>query len=296
MALVAVVHSTVRRQASTPGSGQPDIMTADLPSACVRLLKLQHGAIARWQAVGVGLDLATVDAMLRRGRWQTLYRGVYAAFTGDPPRACLLWAGLLRAGPGAALSHHSAAELDGLTDHGSKIIHVTVSHERRVKVSHEEPLRRTWPVAIHRTSRIDAMTHPARTPPRTRVEETILDLAQLSATFDEVFSWLCKGCGRRLVTPQRIHTAAGLRSRLRWRDEILGALPLLGEGVNSYLEYRYVHDVERAHRLPAATRQPKVVLTSQIRQVIYLDNRYDPVRRGRGTRRPRRPSGRRSLA
>jgi hypothetical protein len=92
-------------------------MTADLPAACVRLLKLQHGAIARWQAPAVRLDLATIDAMLRRGRWQRLYQGVYATFTGRPPRECLLWAGVLRAGPGAMLSHYTAAELDGLTQY-----------------------------------------------------------------------------------------------------------------------------------------------------------------------------------
>ncbi|HTW00601.1 MAG TPA: hypothetical protein VMF87_09910, partial [Streptosporangiaceae bacterium] len=92
-------------------------MCADVPGECARLLKRQRGVIARWQAPAVGLGAGFIDGQLRWGRWQPLYFGVYAAFTGVPSRESLLWAGLLRAGPGAVLSHHTAAELDGLTDH-----------------------------------------------------------------------------------------------------------------------------------------------------------------------------------
>jgi hypothetical protein len=74
------------------------------------LIAAQSGAIARWQAPSVGLDATVIDAQLRQGRWQPLYRGVYAAFTGPPPRLCFLWGAVLRAGPGAALSYYSAAE------------------------------------------------------------------------------------------------------------------------------------------------------------------------------------------
>ncbi len=249
-------------------------MPTDLPDECGGLLKLQHGAMARWQAADVGLAPATIDALVRRGRWRSLYRGVYAAFTGDPPRGCLLWAGALRAGPGAVLSHHTAAELDGLTDLPSRVIHVTVGHDRRIKISGAEPFRSASPIAIHRTDRIDAIRHPVRTPPRSRIVETILDLTQLSASFDDAFSWLCKGCGRRLVTPQQIHAATARRARMRWRDEILGALPLIADGVQSNLEFRYVRDVEQAHALPTARRQPRVVRGSPFPRSGYLDNLY----------------------
>lgn len=67
------------------------------------------------------------------GRWQQLYRGVYASFTGDPPRECLPWAAVLRGGEGAAISHQTAAELDRLTDKPSEVIHVTIGHDRQVR-------------------------------------------------------------------------------------------------------------------------------------------------------------------
>lgn len=251
-------------------------MPAPLSDDCAWLLDQQRGVIARWQAAAVGLDLATIDTLLRGDRWRQLYRGVYATYTGNPPRQAQLWAGVLRAGPGAALSHHTAAELDGLTDRPGKIIHVTVRHDRRVRIAPGDRHELAPRVVVHRSGRIDAMRHPARTPPRTRVEETVLDLTQLSASFDDAFSWLSRGCGRRLVTPQLVHTAVGMRRRVRWRDEILGALPLIADGVHSYLEYRYVRDVEQAHGLPTAERQAKFIRRVRFPRSQYLDNLYEP--------------------
>src|SRR5260221_2849227 len=110
-------------------------------------------------------------------------------------------------------------------------------------------------IVVHRTGRIDAVRHPARTPPRTRVQETLVDLTQLSASFDDAFSWLSRGCGRRLVTPQLVRAAVGMRRRVRWRGEILGALPLIADGVHSYPGYPYARAAEKAHALPTATRR-----------------------------------------
>jgi very-short-patch-repair endonuclease len=249
-------------------------MTDRLTDDCARLLKSQHGAIARWQAPTVGLALPAVDGLLRHGRWRQLYRGVYAAYTGVPPRACLLWAGVLRAGPGAVLSHDTAAELDGLTDRPSTVTHVTVGLDRRVRISAGERHPSAPRIVVHRTDRLETVRHPVRTPPRTRVEETILDLTQVCANFDDAFSWLCKGCGRRLVTPRLIRKAAGMRGRLRWRSDILGALPLIAEGVHSPLEYRYARDVEEAHDLPKAKRQAMMSRKSPLPRSGYIDNLY----------------------
>ncbi len=251
-------------------------MSAPLSNECAWLIDHQHGVIARGQAAAVGLDLAVIDTQLRGNRWRQLYRGVYATYTGNPPRRSQLWAGVLRAGPGAALSHHTAAELDGLTDRPSKIIHVTVGHERRVRIAAGDRHELAPRIVVHRSGRIDAIRHPVRTPPRTRAEETVVDLTQLSASFDDAFSWLSRGCGRRLVTPQLVHTAVGMRRRVRWRDEILGALPLIADGVHSYLEYRYVRDVEQAHGLPTAERQAKFIRGVRFPRSQYLDNLYEP--------------------
>jgi hypothetical protein len=249
-------------------------MQGDIPDECSRLLEFQHGVIARWQAPAVGLHAAVIDARIRRGRWRPLYRGVYAAYTGTPPRESVLWACLLRAGPGAVLSHHTAAELDGLTDRPSNAVHVTVAHDRQVRFSGGERDGPAPRMVVHRTRRLDVIRHPARTPSRTRTEETILDLTELSASLDDVLSWLCRGCGRRLVTSQVLYTAVRARPRMRWRDDILGALPVIADGVHSPLEYRYVRDVENAHGLPKADRQAKVLRNQPRPRSSYLDNLY----------------------
>jgi very-short-patch-repair endonuclease len=270
-----IVHRRPGRSAQPAAARQPDRMSAPLSDDCAWLLDQQHGVIARWQAAAVGLDLATVDTLLRGDRWRQLYRGIYATYTGNPPRQSQLWAGALRAGPGAALSHHTAAELDRLTDRPSKIIHVTVGHDRRVRIAADDRHELAPRIVVHRSGRIDFIRHPARTPPRTRIEETVLDLTQVSASFDDAFSWLSRGCGRRLVTPQLVRAAVGMRRRVRWRDEILGALPLIADGVHSYLEYRYVRDVEQPHGLPTAERQAKFIRGVRFPRSQYLDNLYE---------------------
>lgn len=248
-------------------------MATALTDNCRELLEFQHGAIARWQVAPSGPDLAAFHTVLRSGRWQQLYRGVYASFTGDPPRECLLWAAVLRAGPGAVLSHHTAAELDHLTDRPSAALHVTVAHLHQIAVPEQERSELAPPVVLHRSRRIDQARHPARTPPRTRIEETVLDLTQAAASFDQAFGWLSAGCGRRLVTPQRLAAAVAARPRLRWRREILAAVATVAEGVHSNLEYRYVRDVERPHGLPTARRQAR---TSRQGRSQYFDNLYQP--------------------
>jgi len=47
---------------------------------------------------------------LKSAKWRRVQRGVYATFTGPVHREARLWAALRRAGPGAMLSHETAAE------------------------------------------------------------------------------------------------------------------------------------------------------------------------------------------
>jgi hypothetical protein len=70
------------------------------------------------------------------------------------PRAALLWAAVLKAGPGAALSHETAAELHGLTCKPAPLIHVTVPAGRRV-----EPVPG---LIVHRSARIAEARRRAR--------------------------------------------------------------------------------------------------------------------------------------
>jgi len=222
-------------------------MAQELPRPCLRLLSSQCGVIASWQAQAAGVGARQMENLVRYGRWQRIHFGVYAAFTGDLSRPAVLWAAVLRAGPRALLSHETAAELDGLVDKPSKVIHVTVRSEQ-----HRQPVPG---VVIHRSSRRIAFKPQRPFPPRTATEETVLDLADAAASFDTVVWLVARACQRRLTTPFLMADSLQLRARARWRGELRQALLDVADGVRSPLEYRYLHKVERAHGLPRPDRQ-----------------------------------------
>lgn len=246
-------------------------MTIQVCRDCRDLMDHQRGILARWQISNCARDVAAVESLLRARRWQTTYRGIYAGQTGPPSRQSTLWAAVLRCGASAALSHATAAELDGLADRPSEAIHVTVPLQHRVWISEKEFHGGLPRIVLHRSVRLEIAKHPAKTPPRTRVEETVLDLVELAATSDAAFGWLSAACGRRLVTPARLRAAASCRAKMRWRAEVQIALEEIVDGVHSNLERGYVRNVERPHRLPVAKRQARM---RQGGRSAYLDNHY----------------------
>jgi hypothetical protein len=222
-------------------------MSAGLPPSLRSLAELQCGVVTTAQAIDAGLGRDLLKSWVRRGRWQRLHRGVYATFSGEPSRETVLWAAVLSGGPGAMLSFRSAAELDGLTHEVSEVIHLTVPIDRRI--------RKTAGIVVHRSARASQARHPVLTPPRTRIEETILDLVGTSSTVDQAVGIVTRGLGRRLTTPGKLRAAMDRRPRLRWRPELAELLSDDMKGVLSLLEYRYHRDVERPHGLPRGDRQ-----------------------------------------
>ena len=112
------------------------------------------------------------------------------------------------------------------------------------------PVREIAGVVVHRSRSLQRARHPALTPPRTRVEETVLDLIDCARSFDEAYDWICRAIGRRRTTAARIRAALDGRPRIRWRHDIELALGYASGGALSVLELRYVRGVERAHGLP----------------------------------------------
>jgi very-short-patch-repair endonuclease len=105
------------------------------------------------------------------------------------------------------------------------------------------------------------------------VEDTVLDLIQVAATFDDAYAWICRAIGRRRTTADRIRIAMDARKKMRWRREVAVALGDAGGGALSVLEYRYIHRVERPHGLPVPRRQARIRQGTHNR---YLDNLYEP--------------------
>ena len=238
-------------------------MIHDIPAAAAEIARWQAGAISRRQLLDAGLTSKLIARRLMRGRWQQLYWGVYAVFTGPPPRETWLWAAVLRAGPGAVLSHLTAAELHGLLDAPAEAIFVTVPATRRIA---------TAGIIVRTSWRIAQATQPGREPPRTSVEETVLDLVELASTFDDACGWITRACARWLTTEERLRDALAARKKMRWRPELDDVLAAAGDGIHSVLEYRYLRDVERAHGLPRSRHQVRVVIDGK---AVYRDAYYD---------------------
>lgn len=83
-------------------------------------LQSQSRVVSRHQACDAGFTEEAIKWRLRSGQWRRLHRGAYATFTGDPSREAKLWAAILRPGPGALLSHETAAEVHSLIDTPSR--------------------------------------------------------------------------------------------------------------------------------------------------------------------------------
>jgi hypothetical protein len=184
-------------------------------------------------------------------------------FNGPLPRETWLWAAVLRAGDGAVLSHQTAAELHRLTDTRADAIYVTVPSTRRVAARG---------LIIRISGRIGQAKQPNRSPPRTGVEETVLDLVEVSPSLDDVCGWITKACGRHLTTEEKLRAALANRKKMPWRDELNDVLAAAGDGIHSVLEYRYLRDVERAHGLPRSQHQVRVVIDGK---VVYRDVYYE---------------------
>jgi hypothetical protein len=181
------------------------------------------------------------------GRWQQVYPGVYTTFNGSLGHGSRLWAAVFSAGPGAVLSHETAAELHQLADERARLIHVMIPESRHVTAAEG--------VRLHRSARIVEAVQTQGYPPRTTVEETVLDLTQTARSFDDVCGWVTRAIARELTDEATLKAAMTKRGRLRWRTDLREILEAAVTGDHSVLEFRYHRDVERAHGLPEPGRQ-----------------------------------------
>jgi hypothetical protein len=218
----------------------------DAVAAVHALAGPQGGAVARAQLIAAGVPRALVRRELRARRWQRPHPRTYVTFTGPMPFLTTVWAALLYAGPDAVASHATAAYLQDLVDQPPARIDVMVTHGHRVG--------RRKGMRLRQARRLEITRHPARIPPQTWVEDTVLDLTDEATRPDGVIDIVLAACQRRLTTADRLALRARGRSRLRWRQLLGELLAEVREGVLSALERRYYRDVERPHGLPRGRR------------------------------------------
>ena len=91
-----------------------------------KVVRRQHGVIARRQLLELGVSRRGIEHRIATGRLYPLMRGVYAVGRSEVTRHGRWMAAILACGPGAVLSHRSAAALWGIDKEAGDLIDVSV--------------------------------------------------------------------------------------------------------------------------------------------------------------------------
>jgi predicted transcriptional regulator of viral defense system len=143
----------------------PDARVAELATT-------RHRVVSTAQLRGCGLERGAVQRRVQRGWLHPIHRGVYAVGHRNIGREGFLTAAVLACGPGAVLSHRTAAQHWGLIRSSSPAIHVTVPRAKKPEVRG---------VITHLTRHLpetDRAEHDGI--PVTSVARTLLDLASIA--------------------------------------------------------------------------------------------------------------------
>jgi hypothetical protein len=92
----------------------------------------QHGVVTAAQLEALGLGRNGISRRVKRGALHRIHRGVYSVGHAALSRLGEFLAAVLAAGPGAALSHDSCAELFEVRRWPARAIHVSAPRRRRV--------------------------------------------------------------------------------------------------------------------------------------------------------------------
>jgi very-short-patch-repair endonuclease len=191
--------------------------------AIAQLASRSGGAVDRAQLRALGLGRGAIRHRLEIGRLRPLHHGVYAVgHDALPPRGRLV-AGLLVAGPGAALSHRTAAGLWKLTPSLPQFVEITTT----------TAAPRSRPSLIfHQTKELHARRRhdlPVTTPIRT--------LRDLAATlpYDDVERACSEALVLRLTTAQELACQSGPGAAVLARIAGAGVAPTRSELERAFL-------------------------------------------------------------
>lgn len=247
----------------------PDAPAGIDDKALAELLARQDGVVSRAQVLELGGTPNDVRRLLRRRTWAPVFPGVYVDHTGPLTWQQRAWAAVLTAWP-AALCDSSA--LRAAKGKGAKSgrdesapIHVAIDRRRKVAVDRGR-------VVVHHLADLDEKVTWTTSPPRVRIEQTVLDRAAAAAEADEfaAVEVIANAVQGRLTTAARLRSVLDGRPRIACREFLGGVLDDVRDGACSVLEQGYLERVERAHGLPSADRQVSDSVNGRLyRDVLY---------------------------
>lgn len=232
----------------------------DPPEDLLLLAAQQSWVVTAEQAIAHGLPRASLKRLVDHGVWQRLARGVFLLGVGEPTWLALAWAGTLIGGDRSRLGFAAAGHLWGLVEDPPPTIPVLVPWTTVLDPREPWTFRRERPGV--RSDRSPGY------PSRTTLEDTVIDLCA-DATPRELVSIVTGAVQSRRTSTAALLAALDRRTRLSQRGLLKELLADVGEGAESALELRYLHDVERRHRLPRARRQHRSARRRAVRDLRY---------------------------
>ncbi|HWC27566.1 MAG TPA: type IV toxin-antitoxin system AbiEi family antitoxin domain-containing protein, partial [Solirubrobacteraceae bacterium] len=177
------------------GHDERNVPGPRLDAELARVASLQHGVVALWQLVDLGLSASAVRSRVGAGRLHRAHRGVFAVGHPSLTRDGRLLAAVLACGPSAELSHRAAAGKWELGLAGRTWVDVTAPGSRG---------RRRPGIRVHSA----ATLHPADVTvvdaiPCTTVARTLLDVCE-DATRREIERACDRAEARRLLDMRAI--------------------------------------------------------------------------------------------
>jgi predicted transcriptional regulator of viral defense system len=161
-----------------------------------RIAGRQQGRVARRQLEALGADSAAINRWLRQSYLSRKLPGVYAVGHDAPSVEAELAEALLYAGPGAMLSHQTAAWWWGLIDRPPSTIRVSTPKRcrsrRGIKVYQRRDCPRTWHSGL----------------PVTTVAQALLDFAS-GASLNRVRTMLANAEYHRLLKLEEVEAVLG---------------------------------------------------------------------------------------
>ncbi|HMR48744.1 MAG TPA: type IV toxin-antitoxin system AbiEi family antitoxin domain-containing protein [Arachnia sp.] len=216
------------------------------------LIHAQDGVFTLRQCEGLGGSVEMLRRLVRDGRFHRVANGLYCT-TATPSWSGLAWGGLLLGCQFAVLGGRAAAHLYRF---GAPPDIIDVWTPARTRVPGPWRFRRG--------------VRPGRGEPvRVSPEDAALEVAAEQDP-DAVEATLLDALRSRHVGVKQLRIRLAELPNLRHRVLIDEILSLGAEGVESVLEAHYLRLVEKAHRLPAGTRQVSVSIGTRS-DVAYLE-------------------------
>jgi very-short-patch-repair endonuclease len=215
-----------------------------------RLTGAQHGVIARWQLLQLGMNARAIEHRIAHARLLRVFPGVYAVGRRGLGDEGWWMAAVLSCGPKAALSHQSGGALWEMLRSPA-----VGSAPLPIHVSVPAPLApRTAGIVVHRRIDLEPELRWHRGIPVTSPTLTLVDLAScLSAS--ELERAIGEADKRDLIDPEALRKALLLMPRRPGRNRLLRLLDRRTfTFTDSELEWRFLPIARRAGLPPPLTQ------------------------------------------